>query len=360
MKIEVDCEHIRHNAKSIVGFCTAHNVKVVGVTKGTCGHPEVARAMLAGGVRMLADSRLTNVRRLRNAGIDVPLMLLRLPCLSEAAEVVQRTQVSLNSQVETVRALSRAAQACGITHQVMLMIEAGDRREGVMPEEAVSAARGMLELPGIELVGVATNVSCIGGVLPTRENTQLLVDVAKDIEQSLGIDLQVISGGHTASLALLDRGEMPPRVNQLRIGEGILMGVDTSGNWPLPSPYQDTFNVVAEVVEVETKPSLPEGPITIDAFGRTPHWEDMGIRRRAILAMGELDIHIEGLRPKRPGVFIVGASSDHLVMDVTEAMPPVHLGDELEFDPIYAAMATAMANFGVTKSVKPIKEINAC
>ena len=360
MRIEVDCEHIRHNAKSIVGFCTAHNVKVVGVTKGTCGHPEVARAMLAGGVRMLADSRLTNVRRLRNAGLDVPLMLLRLPCLSEAAEVVQRTQVSLNSQVETVRALSRAAQACGITHQVMLMIETGDRREGVMPEEAVSAARGMLELPGIELVGVATNVSCIGGVLPTRENTQLLVDVAKDIEQSLGIDLQVISGGHTASLALLDRGEMPPRVNQLRIGEGILMGVDTSGNWPLPSPYQDAFNIVAEVVEVETKPSLPEGPITIDAFGRTPHWEDMGIRRRAILAMGEQDIHIEGLRPKRPGMFIVGASSDHLVMDVTEAMPPVHLGDELEFDSIYAAMATAMANFGVTKVVKPIKEVNAC
>jgi len=360
LRIEVDCERIRRNARSIVRFCTAHNIEVVGVTKGTCGHPEVARAMLAGGVRMLADSRLTNVRRLRNAGIDVPLMLLRLPCLSEAAEVVQRTQVSLNSQVETVRALSRAAQARGITHQVMLMIETGDRREGVMPEEVVSAARGMFELPGIELVGVASNVSCIGGVLPTQENTQLLVDVAKDIEQSLDIDLQVISGGHTASLALLDRGEMPPRVNQLRIGEGILMGVDSSGNWPLPSPYQDIFNIVAEVVEVETKPSLPEGPITIDAFGRTPHWEDLGLRRRAILAIGEQDLYIGGLTPKRPGVTMVGASSDHLVVDVTEADPPVNLGDELEFDPIYAAVATAMASYGVDQVVKPIEKEQTC
>ena len=360
MRIEVDCERIRCNAKSIVGFCAAHNTEVVGVTKGTCGHPEIARAMLAGGVRTLADSRLANVRRMRNAGIDVPLVLLRLPCLSEAAEVVQCTQVSLNSQVETVRALSCAAQARGITHQVMLMIETGDRREGVMPEDAVSAARGMFTLPGIELVGVATNVSCIGGVLPTRENTQLLVDAAKEIEQSLDIDLQVISGGHTASLALLDRGEMPPRVNQVRIGEGILMGVDTSGSWPLPSPHQDAFNIVAEVVEVETKPSMPEGPITIDAFGRTPHWEDMGTRRRAILAIGEQDLRIDGLHPKRAGVSIVSASSDYLVVDVTEATPPVHLGDELEFDPIYAAMATAMANLGATKVIEPIREVNAC
>jgi predicted amino acid racemase len=133
--------------------------------------------MLAGGVTMLAESRLKNVKRLRDAGIDVDIMLLRLPRLSEVNEVVRLTQVSLNSQVETVRALSRAAQAHGVTHQVMLMVETGDRREGVMPSEAMSVAREMLTPPGIELVGIGTNVSCIGGVLPTQENTQLLVDV---------------------------------------------------------------------------------------------------------------------------------------------------------------------------------------
>lgn len=358
MRIEVDCERIRCNTETIVKVCAEQSIGVVGVTKACCGHPEVARAMLAGGVSMLAESRLKNVKRLRDAGIDVDIMLLRLPRLSEVDEVVRLTQVSLNSQVETVRALSRAAQAHGVTHQVMLMVETGDRREGVMPEEAVDATQGMWGLPGIELVGIGANVSCIGGVLPTQENTQLLVDVAEDVERALGIRFRVVSGGHTASLALIERGEMPSRVNQLRIGEGILLGVDSAGNGPLPSPYRDAFNVVAEVVEVEIKPSLPEGPITIDAFGRTPHWEDLGIRRRAILAIGEQDLRIDGLRPKRSGVTMVGASSDHLVVDVTGADPPVRLGDELEFDPVYAAVATAMASFGVTQVIKPVGEAN--
>jgi len=360
MRIEVDCERIRCNAEVIVQLCAARGIDVVGVTKACCGHPQVARAMLVGGVRMLADSRLMNVRRMREGGIVADVMLLRLPRLSEADEVVRLTQISLNSEVETVRALSRAAQAHGITHRIILMVETGDRREGVMPEQAVDVAREMLRLPGTELAGMGANVGCIGGVLTTRENTQLLVDVAREVEQALGIRLKVISGGHTASLALVERGEMPPEVNQLRVGEGILLGVDTSGNWPLPCPYQDAFSVVAEVVEIQTKPSLPEGTVTIDAMGRAPVWEDRGPRRRAVVAMGEQDLRVGSLRPKRPGVTIVGASSDHTVVDVTEADPPVQLGEELEFDPIYAAVATAMASLGVTLVIKPIEEKRTC
>ena len=360
MRIEVDCERIRRNAEVIVQLCAARGIDVVGVTKACCGHPRVARAMLAGGVRMLADSRLTNVRRMREGGIDADVMLLRLPRLSEADEVVRLAQISLNSEVETVRALSRAAQGYGITHRIILMVETGDRREGVMPEQAVDVAREMLRLPGIELAGIGANVGCIGGVLTTRENTQLLVDVAREVEQALGMRFRVISGGHTASLALVERGEMPPEVNQLRVGEGILLGVDTSGNWPLPCPYQDAFSVVAEVVEIQTKPSLPEGTVTIDAMGRAPVWEDRGPRRRAVVAMGEQDLRISGLRPKRPRVTIVGASSDHTVVDVTEADPPVRLGEELEFDPIYAAVATAMASLGVTLVIKPGEEKRTC
>jgi predicted amino acid racemase len=178
LRIEVDCERIRRNAEVIVAMCAAQNIQVAGVTKSCCGHPEVGRAMLAGGVRCLADSRIANLRRMRDAGIDADMMLLRLPLLSEARQVVQLAQFSLNSQVDTVRALSDAAQACGVTHQVILMVETGDRREGVMPEDAKDVARAMLALPGIELVGIGTNVGCIGGVLPTRENSQLLVDIA--------------------------------------------------------------------------------------------------------------------------------------------------------------------------------------
>ncbi len=318
-----------------------------------CGHPDVARAMLAGGVQLLGESRLKHIRRLRNAGINADIMMLRLPSLSEVEDVVHLTQVSLNSQTKTVQALSDAALAQGITHQVILMIDVGDRREGVMPEKAVSVAKQMAHLPAIELVGVGTNVSCIGGVQPTRENTQMLVDVAEDIEQSLGVSLPVISGGNTSSLRLLANEEMPARVNQLRIGEGILRGADPNVPWDLPAPYQDAVHIIAEVIELEDKPSLPQGPILFDAFGRKPHWEDLGVRRRAILDIGEQDLRISGLTPIRRGVTIVGASSDHLVVDVTDAQPPVQLGETLKFLPNYAALATAMASYSVSHIVTP-------
>ncbi len=88
MRIVCDCEKIRQNAAAVVALCAPHGIAVVGVTKCVCGEPEVGRAMLAGGCVMLAESRLDNIRRLRAGGIEAPVMLLRLPALSEVDEVV--------------------------------------------------------------------------------------------------------------------------------------------------------------------------------------------------------------------------------------------------------------------------------
>jgi predicted amino acid racemase len=355
MRLEVDCERIRRNTEAIVRLCAPHGIEVVSATKACCGHPEVARAMLAGGASMLAESRLRNMRRLRQAGIDAPIMLLRLPALSQVDEVVRLAQVSLNSQVGSVRALSRAARAQGLVHQVILMIETGDRREGVMPERAVEVARGMAHLPNIELIGLGANTTCIAGVLPSRENTQRLVDVAKEVERDLGVRLPTISAGNSASLALLLRDEMPARATQLRIGGAILIGeVDSTGDWPTALPHQDPFTVFAEVIEVETKPSVPEGLVAPNAFGQIPEWPDLGPRRRAILAVGRQDLQIECLLPNRPSVSIVGASSDHLVLDVTDANPPVRVGEELSFRAHYGAVATGMASRAATQVIKPL------
>jgi ornithine racemase len=353
MRIEVDCGRLKGNTEAVVNLCSSQGIEVVGVTKACCGNPDVARAILAGGACMLAESRLSNVHRLLQAGIQAEIMLLRLPALSEVDEVVRLTQVSLNSQVETVRALSRAASAQGVTHRVILMVETGDRREGVMPERVLETARGMANLPNIELIGMGANTTCIGGVLPTHENTLALVDVAEAVEHSLGIHFKTISAGNSASLALLLRHEMPGRATQLRIGGAIMIGeVDSTGEWPHVLPHQDAFTVTAEVIELETKPSLPEGRLAPNAFGDIPRWTDLGLRRRAILALGRQDLQIESLVPKRPGVMILGASSDHLVLDVTEASPPVCLGEELEFRPLYGAVATGMASAAATQLIR--------
>ena len=73
-------------------------VSVAAVTKCVCGDPDIVRAILAGGVRTIAESRLDNVRRIREAGIGCDILLLRLPALSQVDDVVALTQSSLNSE----------------------------------------------------------------------------------------------------------------------------------------------------------------------------------------------------------------------------------------------------------------------
>ena len=354
MRIEVDCTKIRANAAAVVELCARHGIEVAGVTKCVCGEPEVARAMLSGGCTMLADSRLANVARMRDAGIEAPILLLRLPALSEAAATVRLCDYSLVSEVQTVHALSAAAQSEDLTHKVILMVESGDRREGVMPEDAVAACRDILTLPNIELAGIGTSLNCLCGVLPTAENQQAFADLVERVETELGLRFRFVSAGHTGNLHLVQSGRVPPRFNHFRVGEAILTGTDFSTWADLPMPHMDTFKVYAEVIEVKDKPSAPDGEVGPDPFNVVHEWPDHRVRRRANVAHGEIDLRTATLKPLRGGVSLVGASSDHLVLDVTEADPPVELGEELSFDTLYPAVSTGWASSCTTKVVHPL------
>ena len=355
MRIVCDCEKIRRNAAAVVELCAPHGITVVGVTKCVCGEPEVGRAMLTGGCAVLGESRLDNIRRLRAGGIEAPVMLLRLPALSEVDEVVALAEYSLVSEVETARALAAAAVRQGLEHRALLMVETGDRREGVVPADAVAAARELDVLPGLELAGLATTLNCLCGVLPTPRHQQDFVDTVEAVEAAVGRRLEVVSGGHTGNLHLIKAGQVPERFNQVRVGEAILTGTDFSTWADLGVPHQDAFKVFAEVIEVIDKPSAPDGAVGRDAFMRVREWPDRGVRRRAILALGDIDLDTASLTPLRPGVEMVGASSDHLVLDVTDARPPVRLGEELEFDTVYPAASTGWSSTVTTKVVLPIR-----
>lgn len=344
MRIVADLDKIAANARIAVDLCAAQDVSVAAVTKCVCGEPAIARALLAGGVTTIADSRLDNVRRMRDAGIDSDVLLLRLPALSQADDVVALTTSSLNSEGRTLRALSDAAVRQGRTHEVLVIVEWGDRREGVMPERAEALCRLALELPGIELAGLACNLNCLCGVVPTPANVADFAAFAERLQERLGVHFRTVSGGHTTCLKYVDGGGLPPRIDQLRVGEGVLFGTDSMCDVPLPGGHTDTFRVYAEVVEVAEKPSAPDGETGPDAFMRTREWPDLGVRRRAVLAMGEIDTNVAWLHPTRPGVTIVGASSDHTVVDVTDAQPAVELGEELEFVAEYVAVAVAWAS----------------
>lgn len=350
-RMEIDLAKIRRNTRRVVVLAAAAGIGVAGVTKGACGLPEVARAMLEGGAMMIADSRLENLLRLKEAGLPGPLLLLRLPGLSQVREAVELADISLNSEPAVIGALGREARRQGKTHGIILMVDVGDLREGLWPDQVLPAVDAISDLPGIELVGIGTNLACYGGVKPSRENMELLLSVREKVESLIGRPLRVVSGGNSANLSLLISGEMPPGINQLRIGEAILLGRDPLEGTPLPQMHQDTFRLLAEVIEIKEKPSRPIGETGRDAFGRIPRFEDRGIRRRAILALGRQDLAVEGLKPLEDGMEVLGASSDHLLVELSHSAKPLRVGDEVAFLLDYPALLGAMNSPYVAKAL---------
>jgi predicted amino acid racemase len=332
--ITIDLSKITENARRVVEALGGR--EVFGVTKVTCGSPEVARAMLAGGVTGLADSRLENLAGLRDAGITAPLWLLRAPVPSLAEETVRVADVSLESEIETVVALDIAAGRLGRRHAVVAMVDLGDLREGMMPEDLPAFVDAVEALPNIDLHGVGVSLTCYGAIVPTAENLSELVALTQSTEARIGRRLYV-SGGMSSSLDALVQGVLPERVDGLRIGESILLGVSTVTRDPILDLHTDAIVAQAPVIEVMRKPSKPRGISAQDAFGGRPVFEDRGERLRAICAVGRQDAPPEGLRPLDEGVEVLGASSDHLVLDV-DAMPTApQVGDTLRFVPDYSA-----------------------
>jgi ornithine racemase len=334
--LHVDLDKIRANARRLVEALGA--VEVVGVTKVTCGSPEVGLALLGGGAVALGESRLENAQRLRDAGIRAPLWLLRSPAPGLADEVVHLCDVSLESELETVVALDRAGGRQGRRHGIVAMVELGDLREGMLPADLPAFAAAAERLEHVDLLGVGVNLTCYGAVVPDQRNLGCLAELAAETEHLIGRPLRYVSGGNSGSLDLGLSGRLPAAVNSLRIGESILLGVDTLTREPLSlGLHLDAFVVRAPVIECLVKPSLPEGTSAQDAFGTEPVFEDRGLRRRAICALGRQDAPPEGLRPVDPRVQVLGASSDHLILDVQAVEPPPALGDPIAFVPTYAA-----------------------
>lgn len=349
-EIRIDINKIRENTRTLVNFCNSKGIAVTGVSKVTCGMPLVARAMLEGGAVNIGESRIENIQRLRSSGINAPIMMLRIPPLSGVDEIVTSVDISLNSELSVIGSLSEAALRKGKIHNIILMVDLGDLREGIWPSDLMEICREVIELKGIKISGIGTNLTCFGGVLPSRKNMNQLVGYAEKIEENFGLEMQIISGGNSSSLPLLMEGGMPGRINHLRLGESITLGRETVKGTLWPGCHADAFQLSAELIELKQKPSVPIGETGMDAFGETPLFSDKGDILRGILSVGREDVVIDNLVPVDNGISILGASSDHLLIDVTDASFKLNLGDKVKFNLNYAALLAAMTSSYVKKT----------
>ncbi len=348
-RLEIDLDKIRHNARTLVKRLGNRGISVTGITKATLGSSEIAIALIEAGVSGIGDSRIENIEAMRRAGIEAPMTLIRSPMLSQVDRVVAHADVSFNTELEVISKLSFAAKAANRTHGVVLMVELGDLREGIMPGDLENTVREMLHFPNIELLGIGTNLACRSGVSPDAENMAELSALADSIEVTFGSTLGVVSGGNSGNLQWALSGAQTGRINDLRLGESILLGRETLHRHPIDGLHTDAITLSAEVIESKVKPSQPWGEIAQSAFGEKPPATDRGHIAQTILAIGHQDTDPSGLHPP-PGLEILAANSDHLITNSgTDCLP---LGSEVTFQVNYSALVRAMTSPFVIKVIK--------
>lgn len=348
-RLEIHLDRIHHNANALVERLAARGITVTGVTKATLGSPEVASELIRAGVSAIGDSRIENIEAMRRAGLNGPMVLIRAPMPSQADRVVASAEVSLNSELDTIARLSISAGAEQRRHGVVLMVELGDLREGILPRDLEQVARRTVEFEGIDLVGIGANLACQSGVAPGAANMAELSALASALEARLAVRLPMVSGGNSANLnwalgtnrhvAVATRGA--GRVNNLRLGESILLGCEPLQRQPIDGLHTDAITLVAEIIESRIKPSRPWGHLDQTAFGLQADPVDRGDRTRVIVALGRQDVDPDGLVPP-DGLQLLGASSDHLVLDGGDAAFDV--GAQVRFGLNYSALLRTMTS----------------
>lgn len=352
-ELVIDLKKLENNIINAKELCSKNNIMIAGVIKGFNGLFELVKKYDDLDIPFIASSRLEHLSVLIGK-VKAKLMYIRIPMLSEVEDVVRISDVSLNSEVSVLRALNKEALKQNKIHNVILMCDLGDLREGFWNKEEIISASLLVEneLSNLHLLGVGTNLGCYGSIVPTVEKLNELVSICEDIESKIGRKLEIISGGASTSIPRLIENNMPSRINNLRIGEWILLPKQFNDLWGYDNKGMnyDVFKLRCEVIEVKSKPSYPVGEISVDAFGHKTTYEDIGIRKRALVALGKVDYaYLEDLILNEEGAFLVGASSDHTIIDITDAKRDIKVGDIIEFDLTYSTMVnvTQSSNINV-------------
>lgn len=323
------------NIRAVAQHCHDAGVRLAGVVKGANGPLPINRLFAENGCDQIASSRLSQLRRC--TGLGLPTMLIRVPMMCELEEIAEICDYSLHSDLDVLKALNDICREKQKQHKVVLMMDLGDLREGWWEEDELLCAALCVEqeLSNLTLAGIGTNLGCYGAIVPDKENMGRLIAMAERIEAAIGHPLEIISGGATSTFRMLHLGTLPSRINHLRIGESILLNYDMNYEWDVTDmDYLSThcFVLEAQVLECRRKPTHPVGTIFVDSMGTRPVYQDRGIRRKALIGVGKLDMGNAGrLIPLDEGVVYVGGSSDHTIMDVEDSPKPWKAGDVMRF-----------------------------
>ncbi len=357
-RITLNIQALRHNLGVVNGWVRSHGASLTVVTKALCGHEQALVQLHQLGVSSMGDSRLANLEVISNVLPGVETWYLRPPHRSAIAEIVELSDVSLNTELAVIKAVNEEAARQARTHHVIIMVELGDLREGILPGSLIKLYKEIFDLSNIEVLGIGANLGCLTGCVPNLDQLMQLVLYRELLQLKFDRNLPLISAGSSAVLPLMLDGRLPRSVNHFRVGESILLGTDLVNGGTIQGLRDDGAILEAEVIEIQEKGLIPLGETT-DMTPFTPVGEEEAFTPgqrgyRALVTVGQLDTDIGGLTPINPEYKIAGASSDITVVNLGEDPAGLRVGDTISFRMGYSGFVRLMANKYTEKKVLPL------
>ena len=353
--LELHRKRLRHNHRFLKELFEKQGMDWGIVTKLLCGNETYLKEVIALGEKELHDTRISNLKVIKRLVPDVQTVYIKPPAKRSIPNVVRYADVSFNSDLTTIRLLSDEAVRQDRHHKVIIMVEMGDLREGVMGDELIDFYAQVFELPHISIIGLGTNLNCLNGIMPTQDKLIQLCLYKQLIETRFDKRIPWVTGGTTVTIPLLLKKQLPKGVNHFRVGEALFFGKDLFTNGTIKGMRNDVFRLHTEVIELSEKPMVPIGEQGVNVAGETPTFDEADIGRtafRAILDIGLLDVDPSHLTPLDERVKIIEASSDMLVLDLGDNPAGYKMGDLVSFAPDYMGTLGIMNSRYIVKVVR--------
>ena len=313
----------------------SRNIQWGVVSKLLCGNTIYLKEIIALGVREIHDSRISNLKKIKTLDPDIQTVYIKPPAKRSIEKIVRYADISFNTEIYTIQLLSDEAVKQKKIHKIIIMIEMGDLREGVLGEELIAFYGTILKMPNIEISGIGTNLNCLSGVMPTQDKLIQLSLYKQLIEAKFNISIPFVSGGTSVAIPLILKNANPLAVNHFRIGEALFFGKDLFTGDTIEGMHNDVFKLYADIIEITEKPNTPTGELGENVAGNSFSMndvDDLGMTSlRAILDIGLLDMQPQYIESDDADITIVDASSDMLVIDISKSKKSYHIGDLVAF-----------------------------
>jgi predicted amino acid racemase len=353
--VELDKKKLVENYQILSKGFDERNIEWGVVTKLLCGNKLYLQEILNLGVKEIHDSRISNLKAVKELDPSVQTVYIKPPAKRAIKKLVKYADVSLNTEYVTIKLISDEAKRQNKKHKIVIMIELGDLREGVMGEELVDFYRKTFELPNIEVVGLGANLNCLHGIMPSTDKFIQLSLYKELIKAYFDYDIPSISGGTSVVLPMLYKNQLPPGVNHFRIGETLFFGANIEEQTTFEGMHNDVFKLRTEIIELTEKPMVPVGEMAENPSGDVLEVDESLYGKtslRAILDIGLLDISPDFLIPYDENIEIVGASSDMLVLDLGRSKETYKVGDLVDFRLKYMGALGIMNSDYIEKRLK--------